>query len=212
MAKNKYVQYGCGLTAPVEWTNYDASPTLQIQRMFLVGAIAKKYVNVIFPANVKYGDIIAGLPEPDNSCDGVYCSHTLEHLALNDFRKALLNTYKILKPGAVFRCVVPDLEWAARSYIRSYDENNESASFDFLNETLLGFHNRVRGAKGILTKVFGNSNHLWMWDRKSLAKELREAGFTDIRVCSFNDAQDKMFNLVEDSGRFTHAVAMECRK
>jgi len=212
MEENKFVQYGCGIKAPVEWINYDASPTLSVQKMFLLGTIVKKYLNVVFPDNVKYGDIIKGLPEPDNSCAGVYCSHTLEHLSLEDFRKALRNTYKILKPGGVFRCVVPDFEWAARVYIKAYDDGNAGASLDFLNETLLGTHQRKRGIKGILTSVFGNSRHLWMWDKKSLARELGEAGFRDIRTCSFNDAESTMFTQVEEKGRFLNAVAIECRK
>jgi len=212
MEKGKYVQYGCGLSAPPGWTNYDASPTLRIQRIFILGSIVRKRVNVVFPPNVKYGDIIKGLPEADNSCDGIYCSHVLEHLALNDFRTALANTYKILKPGGMFRCVVPDLEWAAREYIKSFDGNDESASFEFLKETLLGTQKRIRGIKGVVAKVYGNSSHLWMWDRKSLSKELRDAGFSDVRVCSFNDSEDDMFKPVESEGRFIHAVALECRK
>lgn len=212
MEKSKYVQYGCGITAPADWINYDASPTLRIQKTFLVGTIARKYLNVIFPDNVKYGDIIKGLPEQDNSCDGVYCSHTLEHLALDDFRKALRNTYKMMKPGGIFRCVVPDFAWAARSYVEAYDHNIATASLDFLNETLLGVRQRVRGIKGILSNTIGNAHHLWMWDTKSLSMELEDAGFRDIRACSFNDASDKMFELVEDAGRFLHAVAIECKK
>jgi hypothetical protein len=28
-----YIQYGCGLSAPKEWTNFDVSPTLRIQKL-----------------------------------------------------------------------------------------------------------------------------------------------------------------------------------
>ena len=110
-----YVQYGCGLSAPKEWANFDISPTLRIQNIPILGPIFKDKLNTIFPKNALYGDIIKGLPVNDNSCDGLYCSHTLEHISLNDFRKALINSYKILKPGGIFRCVVPDLELAART-------------------------------------------------------------------------------------------------
>ena len=105
-----YVQYGCGLSAPKEWQNFDASPTLRLQRLPIFGALLKKQLNVVFPKEVRYGDIVKGLPLKENSCSGIYCSHVLEHLALKDFRTALINTYKILKPGGVFRCLVPDLE------------------------------------------------------------------------------------------------------
>ena len=87
-----YVQYGCGLSAPKEWTNFDVSPTLRIQKTPLLGTILKSKLNTTFPSNVLYGDIIKGLPIDENSCDGLYCSHTLEHLSLQDFRKALINS------------------------------------------------------------------------------------------------------------------------
>lgn len=208
----KYVQYGCGLSAPEQWINYDASPTLQIQKAPLLGDLFKSNLNTEFPANVLFGDIIKGLPEEVNSVDGLYCSHTLEHLALNDMRKALANSYAILKKGGTFRCVVPDLEYAAREYIKRLDAGDETASMFFMEDTLLGVENRPRGAKGMVSSYFGNSHHLWMWDRKSLARELRNAGFIEVRECSFNDSEDPMFRHVEDQSRFVNAVALEGKK
>lgn len=207
-----YVQYGCGLSAPKEWTNFDVSPTLRIQKTPLIGAILKSKLNTTFPRNVLYGDIIKGLPIHDNSCDGLYCSHTLEHLSLKDFRQSLINSYKILKKGGIFRCLVPDLEYSARLYIKELDNGNNLASLNFMSDTLLGVKVRPRGIKGFLNSFFGNSHHLWMWDVRSLSEELKNVGFTKIRACKFNDSEDEMFKYVEDIGRFENAVAIECRK
>lgn len=214
MSTNKklYVQYGCGLSAPESWLNFDVSPSLRLQKIPLVGSILKKTSKVVFPSNVVYGDIIKGLPIQDNSCDGLYCSHTLEHLALNDFRKALINSFKVLKKGGIFRCVVPDLEFAARSYIKDLDSGEATASHTFMKNTLLGLAERPRSAQQLIRSFWGNSHHLWMWDAHSLAHELREAGFINIRSCSFNDCEDEAFSQVEESGRFINAVAIECRK
>lgn len=210
--KKNYVHYGCGLSAPEEWTNFDVSPTLIIQKTPLLGTILKNKLNTTFPPNVLHGDITKGLPIKDNSCDGLYCSHTLEHLSLNDFRQALLNSYKVLKKGGIFRCVVPDLEYTARSYIKDLDNGDNLASLNFLNTTKLGIKERPRGLKGFLISFFGNSNHLWMWDNKSLSEELKNVGFTEIRVCEFNDCEDDMFKHVENIIRFQDSVAIECRK
>ena len=125
----KYVQYGCGNSAPKEWTNFDVSPTLRIQKTPIIGAILRSQLNTTFPSNVLYGDIIKGLPVDDNSCDGLYCSHTLEHLSLQDFRQALRNSYKVLKKDGIFRCIVPDLEFSARSYIKALENGDNLASF-----------------------------------------------------------------------------------
>lgn len=207
-----YVQYGCGLSAPKEWINFDVSPTLRIQKTPIIGGLLKSQLNTVFPDNVRYGDILKGLPIADNSCDGLYCSHTLEHLSLDDFRLALANSYRVLKPGGTFRCIVPDLEHAARAYISQLDKGQKNASIDFMHETLLGFAKRPRGFKGLVSSFFGNAHHLWMWDQQSLAEELKNAGFTSIRVCVYNDATDPMFKHVEDPSRFNNAVALECKK
>jgi SAM-dependent methyltransferase len=207
-----YVQYGCGLSAPENWLNFDASPTLRLQKTPLVGFFLKKSLNVIFPENVKYGDILKGLPVSENSCDGVYCSHTLEHLSLNDFTSALKNTYKILKSGGIFRCIVPDLEWAVKEYVNALSIGDKMASVKFMQTTLLGIENRSNGIKGLIASSFGNSHHLWMWDDESLTGKLEETGFNNIRPCYFNDCKDEMFKYVESEGRFLHAVALECTK
>lgn len=208
----QYIHYGCGLTAPEQWENFDVSPTLRIQKVPVLGALLSTQLNVRFPSNVRYGNIVTGLPVENDSSDGIFCSHVLEHLALMDFQKALANTYAMLKPGGIFRCVVPDLEYAARSYVRALDKGEDSASIEFMSWTLLGVEKRPKGLKGILSNIWGNTHHLWMWDHKSLAKELEKAGFTQIRRCNLNDCEDPMFNLVEEAHRFENAVALEARK
>lgn len=210
--KKLYVQYGCGLSAPTEWTNFDVSPTLRIQKAPLIGSLLKSQLNTTFPSNVCYGDITKGLPIAENSCDGLYSSHTLEHLSLQDFRVALKNSYKILKKGGIFRCIVPDLEHISRLYIRELDNGDHQASVKFINNTLMGITERPRGVKGIMNAFLGNAHHLWMWDSKSLGEELRKAGFTQIRECSYNDSADEMFKFVENKERFENAVAFECIK
>ena len=211
--KKNYVHYGCAFTAPKEWINFDASPSLTLQKIPIIGAIVKKKLYAPFPANVRYGNIVKGLPVSENSCTGVYCSHTLEHLSLVDFRLALKNTLKMLKVGGIFRCVVPDLEFYARKYINSLDEGNNIASIEFLGiGTHLGVEKKPQGLEEFLRLFWGNSNHLWMWDIKSLTHELKNAGFTQIRACQFNYCEDEMFKDVEESYRFENSVTIECRK
>ena len=165
-----------------------------------------------WPENVKYGDIVKGLPIANDHCDGLYCSHTLEHLALDEFRIALRNSYNILKKDGVFRAVVPDIESMARSYISSLDTGNKTASIQFVKNTMMGVANRRRGLIGLIRSYYGNSHHLWMWDHQSLSEELHKAGFIQIRNAGFNDSKEGMFKLVEDESRFKGAVAIECRK
>ena len=208
----KYLQYGCGLSNPLDWENYDSSPTLRIQRTLLIGKILQPYLNVVFPKNIKYGDIVKGLNVSKNTYDGIYCSHVLEHLSYYDLKTSLKNTYEYLKPGGIFRMVLPDLEILCREYLNEVNKKNSKGSLKFMNNSLLGVTERKRGLKQILTDMIGNSKHLWMWDYYSLSDELREVGFSDIRRCEFNDSSDEMFLKVEEKDRFVNCLSIEVIK
>jgi hypothetical protein len=204
----KYVQYGCGLSAPKSWTNFDSSPSLIISKVPGLKDLLKKHIPP-FPPNVKYGNIVKGLPLRNESCTAVYASHVLEHLALEDFRIALKNTYNILTIGGVFRLVVPDLEWC----IKEYQTNPlEIRSYKFMEDAHLGLLKRERGLIASLRNMLGQSTHLWMWDYSSMKIELEKTGFKNIRRASFNDSSEPMFKAVEDEGRFINCLAIECNK
>src|SRR5262245_33014690 len=99
-----YVQFGCGFCAPPGWVNFDSSPTLRIERLPVIGRLVRRKTSR-FPSNVRYGDIARGLPIADGSCAGLYGSHVLEHLALDEFRSALLNARRYLRRNGIFRAL-----------------------------------------------------------------------------------------------------------
>ena len=196
-----YVQYGAAQCCPDGWANYDATPTLLFQRVPLIGnLIVPKSKR--FPKNMIHGDIVRGLPVVPASVDGAYASHVLEHLALDDFRIALRNTFAMLKPGGVFRLVVPDLAERARRYIADFNRGASDASISFMHACSLGKATRSRTIEARIRQEFGNSAHLWMWDELSMKHELSNAGFMKIRRCMFGDSDDLMFAKVEDYNRF----------
>ena len=208
MDKGSYVQYGCGFAAPQGWRNFDASPTVRFERLPIVGRLYTKNATR-FPENVEYGDIVKGLPIPPESCGAVYCSHVLEHLPLESFRLALKNTYRMLRPGGLFRLVVPDLEFCVKQYV---DDESSEAALSFMRSTGLGREQRPGGLKGLVVSWLGNSEHLWMWDFRSLAHELQNSGFTDVRKAFFGDSSEPMFRGVEDQERWRDCLGIECRR
>lgn len=201
-----YVQYGAGLCGPQSWLNFDVSPTLRLQRLPIIGMLFNR-MGPRFPSTVRFGDIVVGLPIKPSSCAALYCSHTLEHLALEDLRKALQNTYRYLRPGGRFRFVLPDLEQLASDYLA---HPGADAAMIFMKESCLGKSKRPRGIEGVLRSSFGNTAHLWMWDYKAMQQELIAAGFERIRRAAHGDSEDPMFNAVEDPGRWERCLGMEC--
>jgi hypothetical protein len=156
--------------------------------------------------------VVAGLPVKAASADALYCSHVLEHLTLADLRQTLANVRKLMKPGSVFRMVLPDLEY----YIENYRHNQSpEAAAAFMEATLLGEANRWRGIYGFLTYVFGTSKHRWMWDYKGLRAELERADFVDIRRASIGDCEEAAlapyFAQVESPGRWENCLGLQCR-
>jgi len=208
MNDRQYVQYGCGWCAPAGWKNFDVSPTLRFERIPLLGRLYTKN-KTRFPENVEYGDIVKGLPILDNTCNAVYCSHVLEHLALHDLRLALKNTYKILAPGGIFRFVMPDLEFLISTYV---SDPTPQAAANFMRSTYLGRETRFRGLRGALYLWFNNSQHLWMWDYKSIQVELQNAGFKNIRRANFSDSSLAIFQEVESFERWENCLGVECEK
>ncbi|MFL6212859.1 MAG: class I SAM-dependent methyltransferase [Blastocatellia bacterium] len=209
-----YVQYGCGQHSPSSWLNYDVSPTLRLQKLPVVKHVMNWRGRLVFSPNVRYGDIRKRLPLPAESCRAIYCSHVLEHLALNDFYVALANTYWHLEKGGIFRFVMPDLKSQVEDYLSSTSPN---ASIRFMEYTGLGKRSRPHGLLEIIRNVWGNSHHLWMWDEQSMRIALADVGFRQIRRAQFNDNPDSRFHDVEtpQSWGITEGyvtLGMECIK
>jgi SAM-dependent methyltransferase len=151
--------------------------------------------------------VVLGLPVPPKSADAVYCSHVLEHLALDEFRAAIRNVFQYLKAGGTFRLVVPDLESMVNRYVATEDA---SAAINLMEESFLGQKIGRRGLQAAGQLLFGRSKHMWMWDYKAMFHELEQVGFVNVRRAYFNDSADPRFKEVEDQDRWEDALGVEC--
>ena len=211
--RNVYLQFGCGLSAPKNWLNYDSSPSLLLQRLPLFG-VMNFFLPVVYPKNVFYGDVIKGLPVENNSVDLVYSSHVLEHMSYLEMKRALREIYRILKPGGIFRLVVPDLTFFITNYCNEVlnPEASHLAAENFLKGTILGEYSPPKNFFLLLRKILGNSQHKWMYDFESLSHALSMERFTSIRRASYNDSIEMAFQDVELRERWTNCLGIECRK
>lgn len=204
------IQYGAGLCGPAHWKNYDSSPMLRLQRTPLLNLLPMARNGAPYPKTVIFGDVVVGLPVANGTADLVYCSHTLEHLSLEDCRIALRKTWQMLKPGGVFRAVLPDIHIICQEYLQEADKSPEAAH-RFIRNTHMGLEATPRGLQRI-RMMFSRDAHLWMWDYPAMSSELTAAGFVSVRRAYFGDSLHKDFAEVESLGRWQGALGFEAQK
>lgn len=210
-----YAQYGCGPHAPNGWINFDASPRLRAERFPLVGGVLRAAGKAQFQPNIRYGNIVVGLPLEPGSVTGLYSSHVLEHIDRESVVSALINSRKLLEPDGRFRVVIPDLEVLARNFLNDLAQGTPFASDRFMRFCCLGREKSARGLFGKVRSMLGHSDHLWMYDPAQFRAMLTAAGFSKIRECRFGDSEDQRFTEVEQEDRFfaegMAALAFEAR-
>lgn len=59
------------------------------------------------------------LPYLDNSVDGIYCSHVIEHIEASYIEKFFKESYRVLKPGSIFRVACPDIKYLYTNLINN---------------------------------------------------------------------------------------------
>ncbi|MDB9312600.1 methyltransferase domain-containing protein [Spirulina sp. CS-785/01] len=144
---------GCGLIIAENWYNIDASPTLRLSKLPIFGPMMAKTLKLPhWSSNAHYGNIVKGLNLKSNSCDLIYASHVLEHLTLTDFHTAMDHIYSYLKPGGVFRAIVPDLGNLIATYIKEQQDPELAiqAAGNLMQNSLMG---HLGSRKSLLSRL-----------------------------------------------------------
>mgnify|MGYP003134570800 CR=1 FL=1 len=105
----------------------------------------------------------------DESCDIIYASHVLEHFDREEYASVLSVWYNKLKPGAVLRLAVPDIQSAFAWY------NGKN-----LDELLGIFYGGQRSPYDY---------HKMGFDEHSLSSKLKELGFTNIKTWDWKETE-----------------------
>jgi predicted SAM-dependent methyltransferase len=213
------VQFGCGLSNPSGWKNYDSTPTLLIKKIPTSVQLAKvahrvvgkrlprisQNLNNVIANKALYGDIVKGLPYQDGTVDLLYASLVLEHLPLKEFRIALQECRRLLKPGGTFRAVVPNLRFFIDEYLAS---SSRTKSIDFCLNTCMGTESHPNP----LTRLRSADTHHIMYDTETMLNELKDAGFSSVREAFYGDSAEKEFAEVETevSWQYPLNIGFEC--
>ena len=207
------IHVGCGMSVGRSWQNFDSSPTLRFERLPLIGRLYTKN-RQRFPEAVRYGDIVRHPLCAPGRAAAVYCSHMLEHLALDEMRTALRHIHAMLEPDGIFRLIVPDLQTRIAIYSSSTDPDR---AHGFMRAVGLGQPISPKGIAARIHALLTTSAHRWMYDEHSLRDELAAIGFGAIRRCHIGDSTLAEFGEIEDPNRYADRVygpelALECHK
>ena len=133
----------------------------------------------------------------DNVFDGVYIEYTLEHLTPGEVFELLKETFRIMKPGAQLRIVVPDIKKYVRFYMGENVDEKFSTTFD-------------SGIEG-LRNVTQNYLHCSVWDFQLMAELLKNIGFENICEVQFDKGSNR--EIIKDSiDRKWESLYVECQK
>jgi predicted SAM-dependent methyltransferase len=160
------------------WTNVDA------QRLPGVDVVA---------------DVTRGLGFAD--AEAVFSEHFLEHLAVDDALRFLLEAHRVLAAGGWVRLTTPNLDWVWSTHYR-----------------LEGDETRKREAALAINRAFRGWRHQFLWNREMLAEALAACGFEAVRWCRRGESELPFFqdlerhDTYEDSEEMPHVLIVEARK
>jgi predicted SAM-dependent methyltransferase len=133
-------------------------------------------------------DLRAGIPLETGCADLVYSSHFFEHLEYVEAVRLIRDSYRILRPGGVFRLSIPDFRRCFEAYVRGDAEFFAPLAghplIDGLEPgtaTLVDFLNYA---------VYQSGEHRWIADEEKLVSLLRRVGFMRAERMEYEEGLD----------------------
>ncbi len=179
---------GCGSNFKDGWVHVDFFQTPRLK-------FWKKYPPTESP------DVETDLRYPlkceDNSVDGVYSGHTIEHLFPSEAYQLLCEVFRILKPGCWLRINCPDIE----KYVNFYLGKELDPKFSKFKS----------GCEAICT-ITQDYGHHSCWDEQLMTKALSNVGFMAIKKVKFATEGSDPRLIKEEDVRSWETLVMEAQK
>ncbi|MGA8088997.1 MAG: methyltransferase domain-containing protein [Terracidiphilus sp.] len=132
-----------------------------------------------------YCDLAKGIPFPDRCVTAIYSSHVFEHLTYKEAQTLLDECLRVLVPGGHFSICVPN----ARLYLNAYSNNIEITDKRFFEyRPAYNFTTRMDYVNYV---AYMDGQHKYMFDEENLVYILRQKGFKDARLRSFDKSLDR---------------------
>jgi len=158
-------------------------------------------------------DLTKDIPAADNSLEGIYQSHFLEHVNYMDGIFVLQECFRALKPGGKMRVIVPDLEFWIDAY------KTKKMHFFETYMKMDGFKEKahlMRTSGSLFNSAMHDHGHKATYDFETLFWLLSSLGFENVRRTSYADGNydlhqnDKLRS--DDPLRAVESLCVECVK
>ncbi len=140
-------------------------------------------------------------PLENESLNGIYTEHCLEHISLDDFIKNVAEFYRMLRPGGSIRIVVPDGELYFTIYNKKL--NGEDIKMPFEQDYISPMA-RING-------LFRKYGHKFIFDFETINIVLKQAGFKNIKKEKYNIGRDGNL-LIDTDWREIESLYVEATK
>ena len=149
-----------------------------------------------YPGVDKVRDVRKGLPYKDVSF--VFAEHFIEHLAYDEARKLMRESRRVLRDDGVLRLSTPNLDWVWVTHykIDAPDDQQVAACF-YLNRAFRGW------------------GHQFLYNERTLAATLRDAGFANVKRVAYGESEHPELRGLErhekstDYGELSHILIVE---
>lgn len=146
-------------------------------------------------------DLGRPLPFPEESFDGVFCEHVVEHFSLEDGERLAREVHRILRLGGCLRVVVPDAELLLQRYFDAPREIVRRRCADTatpMEVVNLYFRQRYE--------------HQFLYDWRTMEKMLLGAGFEVVSRSGFGEGRHCPSLVLDDEKYEWESLYVEALK
>lgn len=156
----------------------------------------------------------------DNTYDGIYSEHFIEHLEKDQGEALFKECMRILKPGGVLRTVWPPMEIV--EWLQSEENLSENEFVKHYYQVYIrkykfsppGYENhriQEQVAHGLL---YQKGEHKYLWGKGEMIQELESINFKYMGECEYGESHIVEFNNIDTPGRIRklHSAVVEVMK
>jgi predicted SAM-dependent methyltransferase len=156
----------------------------------------------------------------DETYNGVYSEHFIEHLEKEEGINFFKEMYRIMKPGGVIRTIWPPMdfvEWLGSDQdLSSHPFVEHYYSFYVVKHKFPppGNEHKSKQEQCALGLLHQNGEHKYLWRKQEMIDMLREQGYTNIREYEYQRSGFPAFKNIDNPSRIRefHSAVVEATK